>query len=357
MPRRTLLVVGLTLMLPVPVFAQGVGDIDRRFASLKDSFLATSKSFGDAAISTWTIPSAYVSKRFIARSLSVGVANAGITVAVSQPGHPFAAPFAKVTTASIDPIPCNADRGCDSDCGLDLGCIGRKWDCERLKATEKGLCELKKTAQAAISDKLILTVYLYDIDTGASDTVWLSGLATATVSGLNIADDLKQANLITSVAASARVSTKAKLVFEPVLKALLIVLTGNPTCILDEEFRIKDQPVGFDESNLRLPISLSDPYVKDGKVALDLRFEKTSITLRFQRSPVAKFLESDWRNLRNIVSCPAIPASTVAVEELFPNDVMKKDQELPAISQSQTIASIPAPVLLEIGRASCRERV
>src|ERR1019366_4343530 len=108
MPRRTLLVVGLTLMLPVPVFAQGVGDIDRRFASLKDSFLATSKSFGDAAISTWTIPSAYVSKRFIARSLSVGVANAGITVAVSQPGHPFAAPFAKVTTASIDPIPCNA---------------------------------------------------------------------------------------------------------------------------------------------------------------------------------------------------------------------------------------------------------
>jgi len=324
------------------------GDVDQQFAALKGSFSTASKSFGDAAISTWAVPSAYVSKKFIGRSVSKGVANAGVTVAVSVPGHGFPAPFSKVTTASIDPIPCDADKlmGCNSDCHLDLGCALAKGACELAKATAKGLCETKKTAQAAISDKIILTVYLYDIDTGSSDTVWISGTASAALSGVDLADDLKRATLITNVAASAQVSTKVKLVFEPVLKALLILLTADPTCILDEELTVKDQPVGFDQQDLHLPISLSDPYVKDGKVTLDLQFEKTTITLRFQRSPVAKLIESDWRNLRNIATCPAIPVLTVTAEELFPNDFMKKDQELPAISQSQSIAAIPAPAVL-----------
>ncbi len=122
-------------------------------------------------------------------------------------------------------------------------------------------------------------------------------------------EDLKHATLITSVAASAQVSTKVKLVFEPVLKALLILLTGNPTCILDEELTIKDQPVDFDQQDMHLPITLSDPYVKDGKAMLDMQFDKTTITLRFQRSPVAKLLESDWRNLRNIVGLSCYPGS------------------------------------------------
>jgi hypothetical protein len=37
--------------------------------------------------------------------------------------------------------------------------------------------------------------------------------------------------------------------------------------------------------------------------------------------------------------------SSVIAEEAFPNDMMKKDQDLPAISQTQTLTSMPAPVL------------
>ena len=324
--------------------AQG-DDVNKRFDEMSKSFSSLAGSFGNDGVTTWKVPSAFVKRQFIARSVSSAIANAGISVTVSFPGQHVSAPYTKVTTASIDPIPCNADRGCNSDCGWDLGCALAKLDCERLKAQEKLFCEAKKTAQGAISDKLILTVFLYDIDTGASDTVWITANGNAQVSALNVADDLKAATLVTNASASALVSTKAKFVFEAVLKALLILLTGNPTCLLDEEFYIKEQPVGFDQANLQLPISLSDPYVKDDQLKIDLQFQKTSITLRFQRSPIAELIESDWRNLRNIVSCPNIPVASVIAEEAFPNDMVKKDQDLPAISQTQTLTSMPAPVV------------
>jgi hypothetical protein len=342
--RSTLLSIALVSYVVAHAVAQQ-DDVDARFDAMSKSFTSTAASFGNDAVTTWKVPSAFVKRQFIARSLSSAIANAGITVTVSFPGQHVNAPYAKVTTQSIDPIPCNADRGCNSDCGWDLGCIAAKFDCERIKAQEKLFCEAKKTAQGAISDKLILTVYLYDIDTGESDKVWITSSGAAQVSGLNVADDLKAATLVTNVSASALVSTKAKFVFEAVLKALLVLLTANPTCIADEEFFIKEQSVGFDQANLQLPISLSDPYVKDDQLKIDVQFQKTTITLRFQRSPIAKLIESDWRNLRNIASCPAIPVLSVITEEFFPNDMMKKDQDLPAISQTQTLTSMPAPVL------------
>lgn len=336
---------GLLSMYFVPNAVAQQDDVDKHFDEMSKSFSSLAASFGDDATTTWKVPSAFVKRQFIARSVSSAIANAGISVTVSFPGQHVSAPFTKVTTASIDPIPCNADRGCNSDCGWDLGCALAKLDCERIKAQEKLFCEAKKTAEQAISDKIILTVYLYDIDTGASDSVWITAVGNAQVSALNVTDDLKTATLVTNASASAQVSTKVKFVFEPVLKALLILLTANPTCVLDEEFFINQQPVGFDQANLQFPISLSDPYVKDDQLKIDLQFQKTTITLRFQRSPIAKLIESDWRNLRNIVSCPTIPVSSVIAEEAFPNDMMKKDQDLPAISQTQTLTSMPAPVL------------
>jgi hypothetical protein len=342
-----LILLGILVIAGVRTLAKAQDDVDTQFATMAASFskIATA-SFGESALSTSKVPSVYVSKRFLARSIATAVTKASITVTIHVPGRRFTAPFSKVTTQSIEPIPCS-DRGCNSNCDpWDLGCWAAKYDCERLKVQEKLACELKKSAQQSISDKLILTAYLYDIDTGASDTVWIAADGSASVSAMTVTDDLKQASLTAVIKASALVSTKLKFVFEPVLKAFLILWTRNPSCILDEEFFVKDQPVGFDEAAFRLPISLSEPYVKDDKVVLDIHFDKTSVMLRFNRSPIAKMIASDWRNLRNVVACPAIPVAAVTVEELFPNDIMKKDQELPAMSATQTIASLAPPVFV-----------
>jgi hypothetical protein len=344
---RILFMLGVCLILNNSVLAQSIADdVDQRFADLKDKFskLATT-SFGQENSTTWAIPSAYISKQFLVRSLSSGVANAGITVSVILPPHSFEAKPVEVTTGEQQEIPCDADQGCNSNCGdWDLKC---KWDkgwCEADKAQKKLGCEAKKTAQQTISHKKLLTVFLYD-DAGNPDSVKVSGAGNARVLGLNLSDDLTHAELATSVSAAVRVTAKVRTKFESAIKAALLVITGNPGCLLDQDTFINNQPVSVDHPDLRLPISISKPGVEDDQIKFDLQFEKTTVLLKFDSHPVAKLLASDVRNLLTLLPCPLPILSVTAVEEFFPNDFMKKDQDLPPISQTEKIGSIHAPVL------------
>ncbi len=132
--RRVLLVTFLATAMSVAGNAQvPAGDVDQQFAAFEGQFLECLKVLlrrcGHFDVGG--------PKRLCFEEVhrSVSLQRRGqhrITVAVSVPGHAFPAPFAKVTTASIDPIPCDADKlmGCNSDCHLDIGC-----------AIAKGLCE------------------------------------------------------------------------------------------------------------------------------------------------------------------------------------------------------------------------
>jgi hypothetical protein len=100
-----------------------------------------------------------------------------------------------------------------------------------------------------------------------------------------------------------------------------------------------------DEPHLTIPITISPPEVSNDHVKMDLTFEKTTILLHFDKSPIARLYESDARNLLNLLPCP-LPVLTVLVgEEFFPNDMMKKDQTLPPIAKTQELVAIHAPVL------------
>src|SRR5437764_116945 len=119
----------------VHLVAQTTGDVDQEFAALKVQFTADADSSFGTDASSWRITGAYLTKRFLKDSLSTRIKNSGIAVSVSIPPTSFSAPYTEVTTEAIDPIPCNADRGCNSDCDLwDVGCHLAKLDCERLKA-------------------------------------------------------------------------------------------------------------------------------------------------------------------------------------------------------------------------------
>src|SRR6202034_388001 len=100
-----------------------------------------------------------------------------------------------------------------------------KLDCERLKAMEKGECELGKALQQSISGKKILTVFLYDIDDDSSDVIRASGGANASITGLSLNDQLTSGELSANVDASVRLSAKVRLKFEPAVKVALVALT------------------------------------------------------------------------------------------------------------------------------------
>jgi hypothetical protein len=349
------------LFLSNSVFGQSpADDVDRRFAALKSSFQTTANaSFGQEAVSSWNVASAYVAKAFLVRSLSAGVANAGIVVSVTLPRGSFGVGPPPGTderatiiyTDKIDEPKCDAERGCNSNCDwYDFDCIGKKIDCERLKAIEKGACELKKSVQGSLSHKKLLELFLYDYDQGydgGADTVNISGNASAKISGIKLNDDLTKADLLTTVTASALVSAKTRIKLEPAIKGVLLAITLNPGCLIDQDYKFKDQSVNVDEPHLDLPISIAPPSVEGNHIKVDLRFEKTTILLHFDRSPIARLFESQVGNFLPLLACP-LPISTVLVaEEFFPNDMMKKEQELPPMSNAQTIASIHSPIFGE----------
>ena len=342
----------LLLLVCPSVSGQAQSEVDRRFAELKTSFQATaSGAFGQEVTSSWSVASAYVAKAFLARSISAGVANAGISVSVTLPRSQFRADEAVVTTEKVNEAACDAERGCNSNCDwYDFDCIGKKIDCERLKAMEKGACELKKTVQQSISHKKLLTVFLYDYDHGyggGSNTVNISGNGVAKISGIKLNEDLSQAELITSLQAAALLSAKVRLKFEPAIKAALLAITLNPGCLIDQDNKFEDQSVTVDEPRLGLPISITQPTVEGDHIKMDIRFEKTTILLHFDRSPIARLFESKVSNFLNLLTCPLPIVSVLVAEEFFPNDMMKKEQDLPALSSSQKIASIHAPVFGE----------
>jgi hypothetical protein len=345
--RRTIVVALVVAVASATAAAQDTpGDVDKEFAIVKTQFATNADSSFGTDVNSWAVTGGYVTKRFLKASISTAIRDAGLSVSVSLPGVPFTAPYTEVTTETIDPIPCNADRGCNSDCDFwDVGCHLAKLDCERLKAMEKGACELKKAAQQSISHKKLLTLFLYDIDTGAADTIHVSANGQATILGLTFSDDLSKAELATNIQVAALVSAKARVKFEGAIKVALVACTLNPGCFVDQDIFIKDQTVKVDHPDLRLPISLSAPTVADDHIKMDVTFEKTTITLRFDKSPIVRLLESDARNLTTLLLCPIPVTALSAVEEFFPNDFMKKDQDLPAITKTQEIASIHAPVL------------
>ena len=360
----------LTILLPLALFLLACGlafgqtqadEVDRRFADLKGSFQTTAKaSFGKEAISSWNVTSVYVAKPFLARSLSAGLANAGIVISVRLPRGSFSiAPSPEtqkketiIYTEQIKEAACDAERGCNSgDCDwYDLDCIGKKIDCERLKAMEKGACELRKSVQQSLSHKKLLELFLYDYDMGydgGSDTVNISGNAVANISGIKLNDDLSKAELLTSVKASALLSAKTRIKFEPAIKAVLLAITLNPGCLIDQDNKFKDQSVNVDEPHLGLPIAITPPSVEGDHIKVDLQFEKTTILLHFDKSPIARLFQSDVSNFVNLLTCPLPILSVLVAEEFFPNDMMKKEQDLPPMSTSQTIASIHAPIFGE----------
>jgi hypothetical protein len=341
----------LAMSSSVPAYAQS-DEVDKRFEALKVSFSNTSDlSFGPEATSSWKVTSGFVNKGFLARSLSSGITNGGITVSVTLPPNPFEADEAVVTTETVKEAACDAERGCNSNCDwYDLDCLGKKWDCERLKAMEKGACELKKSLQLSISNKKLLTVFLYDYDTGydaGANSVRISGNGFASISGLKVSDELDKAELTSSVKGSALVTAKVRIKYEPAIKAALLAITLNPGCLIDQDTRFKDQSVNVDEPHLVVPISFSAPVVEGDHIKMDVQFGETTVLLHFDRSPVARLFENRVENLLSLLTCPLPILSVLVGEEFFPNDMMKKDQKLPAISKTQKISSIRAPVLGE----------
>ena len=326
--------------------AQSTG-VDTSFAKLKNEFQNKSASgFSAEANDTWALPSVYVTKKFVARSTSALVKAAAIRADVVLSPKSFEAKPAEVKTEQIDPIACE-ERGCPGSCDVwDADCHLRKLDCERLKAMEKAGCELKKLAQQSISGKKLLTVFLYDYDTGASDTVSITGTASARISALDVSEDLTKANLVSSVSGTAKIKAKVRIQFESALKAALLLYFLNPGCLLDYDTYLNDVPVAVDEPALTIPIAISKPTIVDGALTFNISFAKTTVLLRFQSHPVARLFASDVRNLLHLLpqACPLPLRLVSVVEEFFPNDFMKKEQELPEIANSQTIAAVEIPV-------------
>src|SRR5205809_888231 len=97
---RILCVFGLSLAVWGSLPAQSEpGEVDERFKALTAEFSKLSDAgFGPEALSSWNVASAFVAKRFLARSISKGISNAGLTVSVTLPPGSFEAKEAVVRT-------------------------------------------------------------------------------------------------------------------------------------------------------------------------------------------------------------------------------------------------------------------
>jgi hypothetical protein len=140
-------------------------DLEKSFDQLKKSFDATVQREFDvppAAIAARSYVA--VNRKFVAQVVNTGFRSPNVCGTYTAPFFrkqfsddlltpppPDLRCVENARSCSInqpcDTHPC-PERGCDSNCDWwDLGCHGRKLDCERLKAMEKGACEASEAAK------------------------------------------------------------------------------------------------------------------------------------------------------------------------------------------------------------------
>jgi hypothetical protein len=353
-------IVAMTVAVAQTAYAQANAPGGRDpFDAYADAFhSAAGNAFGALPPTTWAQTDAFVTNSFVGDSLNVAMAKSDLRVDVEQPERKFESKEAELYTSEASEIPCDPDRGCDSDCGWDLGCVFRKGVCEAAKAVAKGLCEAKKAAVGSLSHKKLLTLFMYHPDhpltpenpAGAptvSNTILLRGdahakLRRATFSGISAAKFEFDPGL------NAHVRTTARIKFEPVVKATLAIVTGDLGCLKDEDFDIDQdvQPSG----TFALEATFDPPRLDGDQVAIGWHLSSSGLQLGFTEHPIVVLLQSksSFKEVMTSHLC-AVPIIAVTVVgeivRAFKPDALMSRFRLREFGGIATVAAVSPPVL------------
>lgn len=315
----------VVLMATASATAATRDDVTGAFAAYKQEFTTrATQALGAESVALWDRVSLLVSKRLIARTAVKAINSSKVSIEVTYPkqripGPPDGVPL---RTAKLDVWNCSADRwGCNSDCKwYDLGCVSAKAACEVNKQANQKICEVQKAAREAISDKLILTVFI--------DTAIVEGRLNAGAIALDLDDQLNAFQLRSATTGSALVSGDGYFKIEPVFAVLFLCA--------DHIARIEREPIEIKESGLIISGVASVAQLPDGAL-VTAQLNKPHVTLHFAGNPVLRAIAN---NPANVIKCP-IPYTLGAVADLFfPNDFAKLDVDLDVPTPQLRVAEV-----------------
>lgn len=282
-------------------------DVATAYASLRQKFLAAAAGLvrlGDVA---WSKTALAVSRDFVAQSLNELLAGEHIEGSFAFP--PFEPTFKETITTpdapnlncdnrracpSVFDYPAYVPRGCESDCGFDLGCIGRKVDCERLKASEglaydaarnaalgawtaqKLACEAAKTAEelgCEANQSWLQAVGGQDFGEVAGHASIVGGYLDLIVESLTVGAELESLSMQASLHAQARIGAD----FQVTPHGL-----GNIVCLAEWSGRV--EAVASVPTTEVVATSSLAPVKQDGS-GVDLVFHTPPQSLGLELSP------------------------------------------------------------------------
>ncbi len=217
-------------------------------------------------------------------------------------------------------------RGCDSDCGFNLGCIARKLDCERLKEQERVAYEgAKAAAQAAFgADKARCELVKAGQQIGCrANQAWLNGVGGLDVGELRGGIELRNLEVDLNL---------DQVHFGPDFEAVELRFAGSGTGDVAAEVTVVPHGAGnlvcvaqwtatLDAHLILLPLQQTVQLQRAGvasqgdQLRLFYRLPEVPLQLHLDPPPVKALLDQNAGKFA--LSCP-LPAATLAVLAGFP---------------------------------------